>query len=132
MRRLLLPTVVVFVLLLCVLCVGVASGDGGDEHHFEPYTGSGDTGPSIPGLSAADGTGIPLHVGRKMKLDHMGPLVIQKDGTHKRVTNWHKMTKGEQEAAYDRITRRNRERLDSLNNKQDGDSARDAGSHDDL
>eukprot|EP00754_Rhynchopus_humris_P042987 Rhum_TRINITY_DN2901_c0_g1::Rhum_TRINITY_DN2901_c0_g1_i1::g.8792::m.8792 len=128
MRRLLLPTVVLFALLLCVLCVGVASGD----EHFEPYEGSDDTGPSIPGLSAADGSGIPLHVGRKMKLDHMGPLVIQKDGTTKRVTNWHKMTKGEQEAAYDRITRRNRERLDSLKKKQEGDAARDAGAHDDL
>ena len=69
---------------------------------------------------------IKLKLGEKVAVTGMGPMVIQKDGSTKRITNWDKMTKGEQEAAYRRITKRNRERSAILKKKIAEGEAEDA------
>lgn len=40
----------------------------------------------------------------------MGPVIINSDGTTRRIDNWDQMTKGEQEVAWRRIAKRNEER----------------------
>jgi len=47
-------------------------------------------------------------------LDHLGPMVVQTDGTLRRIANWDDMSKGEQETAMRVLTQRNRERLAAL------------------
>lgn len=40
----------------------------------------------------------------------MGPVIINADGTTRRIDNWDQMTKSEQEVAWRRIAKRNEER----------------------
>lgn len=54
---------------------------------------------------------LDLGTGAKDLTDELGPLVINKDGTTARITNWHKMTSDEKERTLRVITKRNRERL---------------------
>eukprot|EP01064_Diplonema_japonicum_P034180 TRINITY_DN7000_c0_g2_i1.p1 TRINITY_DN7000_c0_g2~~TRINITY_DN7000_c0_g2_i1.p1 ORF type:complete len:113 (+),score=27.08 TRINITY_DN7000_c0_g2_i1:47-385(+) len=71
----------------------------------------------LPEVGGGEGKGTPLKLGERVKLDHIGPLVINKDGSTRRVTNWEAMTEQEREVAYKRITERNRERIKNLKEK---------------
>ena len=48
----------------------------------------------------------------------MGPVIINSDGTTRRIDNWDQMTKGEQEVAWRRIAKRNEERRKVLLERQ--------------
>jgi hypothetical protein len=52
--------------------------------------------------------GIPLTLGQRIKLDHLGPAIIQGDGTLRRITNWHLLTQAEKAVAMRRIVDRNK------------------------
>mmetsp|Transcript_12730 Transcript_12730/g.40373 ORF Transcript_12730/g.40373 Transcript_12730/m.40373 type:complete len:215 (+) Transcript_12730:1-645(+) len=52
--------------------------------------------------------------GEPVKLDALGPVVINKDGTASRITNWPEMTPAEQENTLRIIVKRNRARLAAL------------------
>lgn len=54
---------------------------------------------------------LDLGTGAKDLTDELGPLVINKDGTTARITNWHKMMPDEKKRTLRIITKRNRERL---------------------
>lgn len=57
---------------------------------------------------------VDLSSGSADLSDALGPLVINKDGTTARITNWADMTAGERERTLRIITRRNRQRLQQL------------------
>ncbi|KAJ9450449.1 hypothetical protein DIPPA_35558 [Diplonema papillatum] len=102
-------------LIFCVLLASsVSSGDTDAPQQQEE--GAKPAPPQLPAVAGGDaGEGaIKLEMGQKKALDHLGPLIINKDGTTKRVTNWDKMTGGEKEAAMNRIKERNRERVKVL------------------
>ena len=85
--------------------------------------------PEIPGVGEGNDDGVPtisLKLGEKKKLDHIGPLIINSDGTTKRVTNWDEMTKEERDAAYDRIISRNKHRLSALKDRIAKDAIKEA------
>ena len=44
----------------------------------------------------------------------MGPVIINADGTTRRIANWDQMTQGEQQVAWRRISKRNEERQRAL------------------
>ncbi|RYP54218.1 hypothetical protein DL768_000997 [Monosporascus sp. mg162] len=67
---------------------------------------------------ALDGTGV--------KLDHLGPLVVNEDGTLSRISNWDKMADIERENTLRILGRRNKERLAALRGRQQ-DEATDGG-----
>lgn len=70
--------------------------------------------PPAEGVRDEDSGGtqtLDLGKGSKDLTDELGPLVINKDGTTARITNWHKMTMDEKERTLRIITKRNRERL---------------------
>jgi predicted Fe-S protein YdhL (DUF1289 family) len=48
----------------------------------------------------------------------MGPVIINSDGTTRRIDNWDQMMKGEQEVAWRRIAKRNEERRKVLLERQ--------------
>ena len=53
--------------------------------------------------------------------EKLGPLVVGKDGTTNRISNWQEMTESEKEVTLRRVTARNRRRLEALraNAKED-------------
>ncbi len=53
-----------------------------------------------------------------IRFEEMGPVIINADGTTRRIDNWDQMTKSEQEVAWRRIAKRNEERRRALLQEQ--------------
>ena len=53
-----------------------------------------------------DGSAVPM--------TDMGPVIINKDGTTRRISNWKLLSKKEQERTWERIAKRNKERISIL------------------
>ncbi len=49
--------------------------------------------------------------GNSIKLDDMGPIIINTDGTTRKISNWNILSSHEKEATLRRISKRNKERL---------------------
>lgn len=49
-----------------------------------------------------------------VKLDHLGPMVVNVDGTLARISNWEQMTDGEKQGTLRIIGKRNKQRLEAL------------------
>lgn len=61
--------------------------------------------------------------GASVKLDHLGPMIINTDGTVARIFNWAGLSEGEKNVALRRIAKRNKARVEQLlveADKQDG------------
>jgi hypothetical protein len=56
----------------------------------------------VPRLDASGGT---------IAMDHLGPIVVNVDGTLARITNWEVLSQHEQDVARRRVAKRNAERL---------------------
>lgn len=86
---------------------------------------AGREGPSNEGLPAPGqgGTeGIKLDVsgeGSSVSLGHLGPLVVNRDGTTGRVANWETMTVHEKQTTMALLKKRNKARLDALKEKEE-------------
>eukprot|EP00970_Alexandrium_tamarense_P013026 scaffold3212_cov154-Alexandrium_tamarense.AAC.3 len=78
------------------------SSAGGDETLLLPASNTAD--PSIP----------TIKLGETIKFEDMGPVIINSDGTTRRIDNWDNMSKHEQEVAWRRISKRNNERRAAL------------------
>jgi len=52
--------------------------------------------------------------GEALKLDDLGPIIINTDGTTRRISNWSEMTKQEQESSWRMISARNKKRIEEL------------------
>jgi hypothetical protein len=55
--------------------------------------------------------------GTTVALDHLGPLVVNVDGTLARITNWHEMTDIERRNTALVVAKRNKQRLEVLKSK---------------
>ncbi|KAI5203882.1 hypothetical protein E4T39_03937 [Aureobasidium subglaciale] len=68
------------------------------------------------GLPAPPAEGIKLDVssGEGVALDHLGPMVVNKDGTISRITNWDKMAEVEKKNTLRILQKRNKQRLEAL------------------
>ncbi|KAI1123507.1 hypothetical protein F5Y10DRAFT_269999 [Nemania abortiva] len=70
---------------------------------------------SLPALPAAsDGTSTLEVGGAALRLDHLGPLVVNEDGTLSRIANWEKMADIERENTLRILGKRNQMRLAKL------------------
>ena len=73
---------------------------------------------SLPQLPAPDPNNTaPLPIlkfGETLRLDELGPIILNPDGTTRRIQNWDQMTKREQEVTWRRIKQRNEERRNKL------------------
>jgi hypothetical protein len=58
-----------------------------------------------------------LELGQAMKLDILGPIIINTDGTTRRIDNWDTLTEKEKEVTWRRIRKRNAERREMLEAK---------------
>ena len=83
---------------------------------------SGDAGKGKKLLPSSDpNSDIPkLQFGETLKLDFLGPIIINTDGTTKRIANWDALTEKEKEVSWRRIGKRNEERKKILSQEQLG------------
>ncbi|KAL6236366.1 hypothetical protein BDW75DRAFT_114511 [Aspergillus navahoensis] len=65
--------------------------------------------------------------GDGVKLDHLGPLVVNTDGTLSRIANWAQMTEIEKRNTLRVLGKRNRERTDKLKEAQAQAQGQDQG-----
>lgn len=73
-------------------------------------------------LPAAEDAATRVEVGgAPVKLDHLGPVVVNTDGTLSRITNWVDMTEAERARTTKIITKRNEKRLKALRSREEGD-----------
>jgi hypothetical protein len=91
----------------------------------ESLEGENAVGNEIPLLPASDpDSNIPsLKLGETMRFEEMGPIIINLDGTTRRIDNWNEMTKHEQEVSWRRIAKRNDERRKMLMEKMQQESS---------
>ncbi|KJK67062.1 hypothetical protein P875_00127577 [Aspergillus parasiticus SU-1] len=71
---------------------------------------------ALPDSSSADQT-QQLDVsgdGSTVKLDHLGPLVVNQDGTLSRIANWAQMTEIEKKNTLRVLGKRNKQRMEAL------------------
>lgn len=59
-----------------------------------------------------------LKLGETMKFDDLGPIIINMDGSTRRIGNWEQLTDKEKEVTWRRIGKRNQERRKILLEKQ--------------
>ncbi|KAL4889712.1 hypothetical protein BDV59DRAFT_104846 [Aspergillus ambiguus] len=71
---------------------------------------------ALPDADSADQT-TQLDVsagGSTVKLDHLGPLVVNQDGTLSRIANWEQMTEIEKKNTLRVLGKRNKQRMEAL------------------
>ena len=51
-----------------------------------------------------------IRLGETIKFEEMGPIILNADGTTRRIQNWDQMTEHEREVTWRRISKRNEER----------------------
>ncbi|PWY86299.1 hypothetical protein BO70DRAFT_361131 [Aspergillus heteromorphus CBS 117.55] len=69
--------------------------------------------------SAASSTQLDVSGdGSTVKLDHLGPLVVNQDGSLSRISNWEQMTEIERTNTLRVLGKRNKSRLDALKKNQ--------------
>lgn len=75
-----------------------------------------DTKEEILQLPASDpDANVPsLKVGESLKLESVGPVIINSDGTTRTIANWDTLTEREKEVTWRRIKKRNAERREVL------------------
>ena len=68
---------------------------------------------ALPSSVSSDGV-RQFALGETLKLDELGPIIINTDGTTRRITNWDKLTKNEQTTTWRLISARNKKRIEEL------------------
>ena len=89
-----------------------ASDDATGRHDTLALPAPSDTAANYDEVSA-------LPIGASMKLESLGPVVVNTDGTLSRISNWDQLSEREKEVAKRRVAKRNQERLDELRAKGD-------------
>lgn len=59
-----------------------------------------------------------LNLGEKLALDELGPLIVNSDGSLRRIANWPQLSPAEQAVALKRLSKRNKDRLVTLGQAQ--------------
>jgi hypothetical protein len=78
---------------------------------------------ALPGIGEGTTTLDVSNGGTVVKLEHLGPMVVNEDGTLSRITNWDDMSELEKKNTLRIIGKRNVRRMEDLREKerQDGD-----------
>jgi hypothetical protein len=81
--------------------------------------------PLLPPADPNDSSIPRINLGETISFEEMGPIIINSDGTTRRITNWDQMTKREQEVSWRRIKKRNEERRTILlREKEEADASK--------
>lgn len=69
----------------------------------------------LPAPSDSPSSDEPNNV---IKLDHLGPMIVNSDGTISRIANWQNMSEIEKERSLRLLAKRNNARMETLRNGQ--------------
>jgi hypothetical protein len=108
-------------LLLAAAVAAFASSSLSDKSHTPEMKEDETTSilPQLPAVDPDDARVIPsLQFGETLRFEEMGPIIINADGTTRRINNWDQMTEKEKEATWRRISQRNEQRRKLLLQKQ--------------
>eukprot|EP01039_Chlorochromonas_danica_P001806 gene1806-1973_t len=75
--------------------------------------------PLLPPVSDNSEGYRKLSLGDTLKLDDLGPIIINPDGTTRRIANWANLTKFEQDNTWRLISARNKRRIAALQAKKE-------------
>jgi hypothetical protein len=75
----------------------------------------------LPAPTGEEGTTQINVGGQAVKLDHLGPLVVNKDGTLSRIANWEQMADIEKQNTLRILVKRNQLRTETLKEKAEGE-----------
>ncbi|KAB2103101.1 hypothetical protein AG0111_0g9184 [Alternaria gaisen] len=75
----------------------------------------------LPAPTAEDSVTQVNVGGQAVKLDHMGPLVVNKDGTLSRISNWNEMADIEKQNTLRILVKRNQLRTEALKEQHGGE-----------
>ena len=70
------------------------------------------------GLPAPSDASSSDEANNVIKLDHLGPMIVNSDGTISRIANWQNMSDIEQQRSLRLLAKRNKVRMDSLKANQ--------------
>ena len=73
--------------------------------------------PLLPAATTGESRQIELG-GEALKMDDLGPIIINADGTTRRISNWDTLSKQEKESSWRLIAARNKRRIEDLERKQ--------------
>eukprot|EP00934_Nitzschia_sp_Nitz4_P006506 Nitzschia sp. Nitz4//scaffold171_size48012//22019//22402//NITZ4_007124-RA/size48012-processed-gene-0.3-mRNA-1//1//CDS//3329538698//6496//frame0 len=59
-----------------------------------------------------------IRLGETVQFEELGPIILNTDGSTRRIANWDKLTDEEKEVTWRRISKRNEERRQALIQKQ--------------
>lgn len=96
------------------------------NNHIEVKTEEvGESGvPLLPPPKSEDETEIrTLSLGGSIKMDELGPMIVNTDGTLRRIANWATLTKFEQTNTLRIIAARNKKRLEAIKLQQQEEAA---------
>jgi hypothetical protein len=80
---------------------------------------------SVPLLTSSEIGDEPVRqikFGETLKLDELGPIIINPDGTTRRISNWNDLSTQEQKSSWRLIAARNQKRIKKLQTNVDIDS----------
>lgn len=66
--------------------------------------------PLLPPSTGDDPTIPSIKLGESIRFEEWGPIILNTDGTTRRIANWDEMTAAEQAVTWRRISKRNEER----------------------
>ena len=91
----------------------------GSTENAEAFSASSESG-NIPQLPAPDpNSNLPsIKLGESIRFEEWGPIILNSDGTTRRIANWDTLTEHERQVTWRRISKRNEERRLALLEKQ--------------
>jgi hypothetical protein len=98
-------------LILTVIIMASSSSE-----HAEAFATSSSNANDVPRLPPPDpNSNLPrIRLGETISFEEMGPIILNTDGTTRRIENWDTLTKQEQEVTWRRISQRNEVRRQML------------------
>jgi hypothetical protein len=104
-------------LLVCVLLMSSSSSDTKAE--ALAASSGADEIPRLPPPNPEDSKNLPtIRLGETIRLEEMGPMILNTDGSVRRIDNWDSLSEHEKEVSWRRISKRNEERRQKLLQKQ--------------
>jgi len=104
-----------FVLLLLM------APSSNDHHQAEAFAANDANKGDVPQLPPPDpDSNLPsIRLGETIRLEEIGPIILNTDGTTRRIDNWDTLTAREKEVTWRRISKRNEERRQMLLKQQE-------------
>eukprot|EP00536_Pseudo-nitzschia_multiseries_P005530 jgi/Psemu1/318666/estExt_fgenesh1_pm.C_1040005 len=84
----------------------------GSTENVEALTTPNDVGNNVPQLPPPDpNSNLPsIRLGESIRFEEFGPIILNTDGTTRRISNWDTLTENEKKVSWRRISKRNEER----------------------